>query len=272
MKLQKKADELRQKIFDTIYGAGGGHFGGSLSVVEILTALFYGGMSFDASKMEDPKRDRLVLSKGHAGPALYVTLADIGCFPEEKLQELDQNGGSLPKHVDRLKVPGVELSTGPLGQGFSVATGMALGLKDQFPETRVFAILGDGECDEGQIWEAAMAAAHYKLSHFMAIVDVNGGQVDGATKDVMDLGDLAAKWKAFGWRVAETDGNDADGLLQVIQTLKNEEDDRPAVILAKTVKGKGVPFMENVYSWHSGKINAEQYKEGAENLRKVMEV
>lgn len=269
MTLQTKANEIRSTLFDTLYHAGGGHFGGCLSVVETLTALYYGVMKYNPKFPDDPQRDRLVLSKGHAGPALYVVLADVGFFEKERLAEVDQNGGRLPKHIDRLKVPGVEFSTGPLGQGVSAAAGMALGLKSRNSSARVFAITGDGECDEGQVWETAMMAAHYHLDNFIVIVDLNGCQVDGNTEDVMNLGNLAMKWEAFGWNVLNAEGNDADDMLHALNEAAGLKNTKPTVILAKTLKGKGIPFMEGNYRWHSGSVTDEQYLEGRAALDSI---
>lgn len=271
MKLQDKANQLRLETFQALFNAGGGHFGGCMSVIEILTALYYGVMKFDANHLDNPNRDRMVLSKGHAGPALYVVLADKGCFEKERLLELDQNGGRLPKHVDRLKVPGIEFSTGPLGQGFSAAAGMALGLKADKSSAMVYAVIGDGECDEGQVWETAMASAHHQLDNLVAIVDRNLCQVDGTTEAVMNLdnGGFSNKWNAFGWNVHEVDGNDAEVLYNTLKVSIASKNGKPSVIIANTTKGKGVPFMEGNYRWHSGKINAEQFEEGMKGLNKI---
>lgn len=268
MMLQEKADELRLETFKAINSAGGGHFGGSLSVIEILTVLLYGIMNYSPTNMNDPNRDRLVLSKGHAGPALYVMLADLGFFEKERLRELDCDGGRLPKHIDRLKVPGVEFSTGPLGQGFSAAGGMALALKHLGSCANVYAVLGDGECDEGQVWEAAMAASHYSLENLIAVVDVNHCQVDGMTNDVMDLGDLQLKWKSFGWNVCSCDGHDTEKLSSAISGFLKNKNGKPSVVIAETIKGRGVSFMEGNYKWHSGKLNESQYEEGLSDLQK----
>ena len=269
MNLQEKSKELRKDTFKAMYASGGGHFGGCLSVIEILTAILYGVMDFSPSSLSDPDRDRMILSKGHAGPALYVALADLGFFEKERPGELDKNGGRLPKHIDRLKVPGVEFSTGPLGQGFSAAGGMALALKSRNSKASVYAILGDGECDEGQVWETAMAAANFNLDNFIAVVDKNNCQVDGETKDVMDLGDFPDKWRAFGWNVSECDGNDVDAVLEAISGLVALKNGRPSVLIANTVKGKGVSFMEGNYRWHSGKLSEEQYMTGLKDLEGV---
>ena len=265
MDLRRKADEIRLKTFETSTHAGGGHYGGSLSAIEIMTVLYYDIMNIDKDHMHDDARDRFVLCKGHAGPPLYAVLADRGFFPAEWLLELDADGGHLPKHVDRKKVPGIEFSSGPLGQGLSVACGMALPLLHRQPDARVYALLGDGECDEGQVWEAAMLAAHYQLGNLIAIVDYNKCQIDGAVSRVMGLEPLADKWAAFGWNVLEADGHDVDALHDVLTSAKRHTGS-PTVILAHTKKGHGVSFMEGNYLWHSGKITAEQFETGRKEL------
>lgn len=263
--LNQKAQELRKKTFETIYNAGGGHFGGSLSVIEILTSLYYKEMNV---RPEDPNwedRDRLVLCKGHAGPPLYVILADKGFIDPARLPELDQNGGSLPKHVDRLKVQGIDYSSGPLGQGLSVACGMAVGAKLDKKDLYVYAVLGDGELDEGQIWEAAMTAGHYGLDNLIAFVDRNMNQIDGTTEDVMTLEPLPQKWEAFGWNVQTVDGHDCDALVAAIEKAKATKG-KPNMIICNTIKGKGISFMENQYKWHSGQITEEQFQQGLRDL------
>ncbi|MCD4678866.1 MAG: transketolase [Bacteroidales bacterium] len=263
--IQKIAQEIRIKTFKAIHNAGGGHFGGSLSAIEILTTLYYEVMRYNPENPKFTTRDRLVLSKGHAGPPLYIILAEKGFFPKEMLVELDQNGGRLPKHVDRLKVPGIEVSTGPLGQGFSVAAGMAAGAKADNLNVYVYVVLGDGECNEGQVWETAMNASKYKLDNLIAIVDRNTGQVDGCSDEVMCLDPFAAKWEAFGWHAQEIDGHATDELLIAFEQAKKIKE-KPSVIIANTVKGKGVSFMENVYTFHHTKITDEQYLIGLNEL------
>lgn len=263
--LNQKAAELRRKTFETIYHAGGGHYGGSLSAIEIMTTLYYGAMRVRPQEPNWPDRDRFILCKGHAGPPLYVILADLGFIAPERLAELDQNGGSLPKHVDRLKVQGIDYSSGPLGQGLSVACGMASAARLDGKDLYVYALLGDGELDEGQVWEAAMTAAHYRLDHLIAIVDRNRNQIDGTTEQVMALEPLPEKWAAFGWHVQVVDGHDTAALQAAIDAAKAEKG-VPSVILADTIKGKGISFMENQYKWHSGQITEEQYAQGLRDL------
>ena len=263
--MKKKAQELRLRTFQAIYHAGGGHYGGSLSAVEIMTVLYYGAMRIDPADPNWEDRDRFILAKGHAGPPLYVILADLGIIDPARLEELDQNGGSLPKHVDRLKVQGIDYSSGPLGQGLSVACGMAAAAKQDGRDLYVYALLGDGELDEGQVWETAMTASHYKLDHLVAFVDRNRNQIDGSTEDVMALEPLADKWAAFGWHVQVIDGHDTDAIKTAIKAAKKETG-RPSVIIANTIKGKGVSFMEGQYRWHSGQIIPEQFEIGCKDL------
>ena len=265
MNLNQKAQELRRKTFETIYRAGGGHYGGSLSCIEILTVLYYKAMQVRPYDPQWEARDRFILAKGHAGPPLYVILADLGFIDPARLPELDQNGGSLPKHVDRLKVQGIDYSSGPLGQGLSVACGMACSAKLDKKNLNIYVLLGDGELDEGQVWEAAMTANHYKLDNLIAIVDRNRNQIDGSTEQVMALEPLADKWASFGWYVQTVNGHDTAALLTAINNAKNTTG-KPSVIIADTIKGKGVSFMENQYKWHSGQITEEQYVQALHDL------
>ncbi|RGY98291.1 transketolase [Clostridium sp. AM58-1XD] len=267
MLLNKKAQELRKKTFETIYRAGGGHYGGSLSAIEIMTALYYDVMNIQPQNPEWEDRDRFVLCKGHAGPPLYVILSDLGFIDQARLPELDQDGGSLPKHVDRLKVQGIDYSSGPLGQGISVACGMAAAARLDKKNLYVYALLGDGELDEGQVWEAAMTASHYGLDHLIAFVDRNMNQIDGTTEDVMALEPLSDKWKAFGWHVQVVDGHDIQEITEAVKKAKDAEG-RPSVIIANTIKGKGISFMENQYKWHSGQITQEQFNQGLHDLER----
>jgi len=265
--LQQTAHRIRQITFETIAKAGGGHFGGSLSVVEILTVLYFKVMRIDPQRPEMDERDRFVLSKGHGGPALYVTLAERGFFPKAWLSELDRAGGRIPKHVDRLKLPGsgIDVSSGALGQGLSVGAGMARAVKMDKRDTRVYVVMGDGECNEGQIWEAAMTAAKYKLDNLMGFVDRNQMQVDGASADVMPLEPFVSKWEAFGWNTLSVDGHDTQALLSAIDRARATEG-KPSVIIANTIKGRGISYMENRPEWHSGSLTEEQLKIGKADL------
>lgn len=263
--LREMADRIRRTTFNAITSAGGGHYGGSLSVSEILACLYFDVMRVDPRKPSDPGRDYFVLSKGHAGPALYTTLAIRGYFPERDLSEIDKPLSRFPKHVDRLKLEGIEVSTGPLGQGFSIACGMAVGLKALGKANRVYALLGDGELDSGQVWEALMTGAKYRLDNLIAIVDRNRCQIDGDTDDVMPLEPLADKFAAFGWSVQEIDGHAIDQILAATSNAQ-AEGGRPHIIIARTVKGRGVSFMENRYEWHSGSITEEQARRARVDL------
>lgn len=264
--LTKTANDLRIDIVKMIAEAGSGHPGGSLSCADIMTALYFGGvLEHDAADPQAP-RDRFVMAKGHAAPALYASLAHAGYFPREELMTLRKLGARLQGHPDSNLVPGVEVSTGSLGQGLSIASGLAAGLRLNGDAHAVFALLGDGECQEGQVWEAAMFAAHQKLDNLVAIVDRNCLQIDGNTADVCDPGDLAAKFAAFGWETAEVDGHDIDALIRVLGKAKSSRNGKPHAIIAHTVKGKGVSFMENNAGWHGKAPNAEQLAQALNDL------
>lgn len=254
--LNELCRRFRIDTLTAIHAAQSGHPGGSLSVCEILTYLYQEHMNVDAGHFDDPDRDRLVLSKGHAAPMLYRNLAEKGFFPVEDMMTLRRMGG-LPGHPST-HIPGVEIPGGPLGQGFPAAQGMALALKLNASPAKVYAILGDGELDEGIVWETAMSAVKFKLDNLVAIVDYNKVQLDGTTDQVMPLGDLAAKWEAFGWMVFECDGNDIESLDFCVNAADAVEG-FPTVILANTVKGKGVSFMEGKNAWHGKAIDDESF-------------
>lgn len=257
--LEQRANDMRIDIVRMIAEAGSGHPGGSLSCTDILTALYFGGvMNHDPANPAEPSRDRFVLAKGHAAPALYAALAHAGYFPREELRTLRKLGTRLQGHPDCKLCPGVEVSTGSLGQGLSIACGMAAGLKLAGGNQGVFCLLGDGECEEGQVWEAAMWAAHSKLDNLVAIVDRNHLQIDGDTADVCDPGDVVAKFAAFGWDARRVDGHDIDALVRELSAAKADRAGVPHVLVADTVKGKGVSFMENQAGWHGKAPNAEQ--------------
>ena len=247
--LKEIARNIRKDIVSMIHTSKSGHPGGSLSSVEILTALYFDEMNIDINncKMED--RDRFVLSKGHAAPVLYATLAHKGYFDREELNGLRKINRMLQGHPDMKGTPGVEMSTGSLGQGFSVACGMAMASKLDNAPWRVYALLGDGEVQEGIVWEAAMSAAHYKLDNMVAFLDYNGLQIDGKTEDVMNIGSIVDKFKAFGWNEIEIDGHDFDQIFAALDMAK-ETVGKPTMVVAKTIKGKGVSFMENEAGWH----------------------
>ncbi len=249
--LSRVATDIRRDIVTMITQAGSGHPGGSLSCTDILTALYFGSvMDYDANDPGREGRDRFILAKGHAAPALYATLAHAGYFPREELATLRKLGTRLQGHPDSNLVPGVEVSTGSLGQGLSIAAGLAAGLRLSGEAGCVFALLGDGECEEGQVWEAAMFAAHQKLGRLVAVIDNNELQIDGCIHDVCDPGDLGAKFAAFGWDVREVDGHDLPALVEALGAAKAADGEAPIAIVAHTVKGKGVSFMENQAGWH----------------------
>lgn len=247
---------LRVDVIKEVFKAGSGHPGGSLSAADIMTALYFKEMNIDPENPNMPDRDKFVLSKGHAAPILYAALANKGFFPKEELASFRKLGSTLQGHPNMHKVPGVEMSTGSLGQGFSVSVGMALANKMDKNPGRVYVLLGDGELQEGIVWEAAMAAAHYGLSNMCAIVDNNGLQIDGNNDDVMKVQPIDEKFKAFGWNVQVIDGHDFDQIFQALENARAEKE-RPSVIVAKTVKGKGVSFMEDKAGWH-GKAPSEE--------------
>lgn len=264
--IKKKAKEIRVEIIKMLGEAGSGHPGGSLSAADILATLYYDELKIDPSNPGWENRDRFVLSKGHAAPVLYATLALKGYFNKNTLKTLRKTGSILQGHPDMKKVPGVEMSTGSLGQGFSAAVGMALSFKMYHKENRVYALLGDGECQEGIIWEAAMSASHYGLDNLVAILDSNGLQIDGKCTEVMCLGSLKQKWLAFGFNVIEIYGHDIEEILRAFEKAR-EVKGQPTLILANTVKGQGVEFMENKAEWHGAAPNKEQVEKALEELK-----
>jgi transketolase len=247
--LEETARHLRVEILKMLNTARSGHTGGSLSAIDVLTVLFFHTMRHDPANPQWPDRDRFVLSKGHAAPALYACLARAGYFPAEDLKSLRRLGSHLQGHPDMNKTPGVEVCTGSLGQGLSQAVGLALGARLAGRSARTFALLGDGEVQEGQIWEAAMAAAHYRLDRLCAIVDQNGLQIDGEVAKVMGVAPLGPKFLAFNWHVLEVDGHDLRAIGRAFEEADKTEG-RPTLIVARTVKGKGVPFFEHKASYH----------------------
>ena len=263
------AEEIRVATLKEFAHLGFGHVGGAMSVVELLAVLYGKEMKYDPKnpKMED--RDKLVMSKGHAGPALYATLALKGFFPEEMLYTLNQGGTNLPSHCDRNKTPGVDMTTGSLGLGISAACGMALAAKIDNKDYRTYAILGDGETEEGQVWEAAMFAAHYKLDNLCVIVDWNGLQIDGPIAEVMNPAPHDKKFEAFGFHVISIDAHDFDQIeaaLAEARTVKG----KPTAIIMTSVKGKGVSFMENQCGWHGSAPNDEQYAQAVAEIKATM--
>ncbi len=247
--MQTIARKLRRHIVTMIGRVGSGHPGGSLSAVEIVSTLYFRVLRHNPRDPQWPDRDRFILSKGHAAPMLYATLAECGYFPVEELSTLRKLDSRLQGHIDHMLTPGIEMTAGSLGQGLSFATGVALAGRLDSKPYQVYALLGDGECDEGQVWEAAMAAAHFKLDNLVAIVDRNGLQIDGRTCDVMGLEPFNSKWSSFGWHVIEVDGHDFAQLEEVFSQAKTVKG-QPTVIIAHTTKGKGVSFMENNAGFH----------------------
>lgn len=269
--LSLKAAQVRSLAMDAVFSAASGHIGGSLSVADILTVLYFHTMKVDPEAPQAPDRDRLVLSKGHTTPALYATLALKGYFPVEELKLFRSVEGHYSGHPDMVHVPGVDMSTGSLGQGISAAVGMALAGQMDRKDHRIYAVLGDGEVEEGQVWEAAMAAAKYHLDNLCAVVDVNGLQIDGKTADVMPSEPLDKKFEAFNWNVIQVDGQDIAAVAAAFEAAKKGKG-KPTVILARTVKGKGVSFMEGKASWHGAAPNPEQYETALADLAKIEEV
>ena len=267
--LQVKANDIRKDIVRMIAEAGSGHPGGSLSSADVMCALYFGGiLRHDPQNPADDARDRFILSKGHAAPALYATLAEAGYFPTEELLTLRKLGSRLQGHPDSKKLPGVEVSTGSLGQGLSVACGLACGLRLAGSDASVFCLLGDGECQEGQVWEAAMFAAHQQADNLVAIVDHNHLQIDGRIEDVCSPESLAEKFAAFGWEVMTCDGNDMAQVLDVLAQAKAAKGGKPAAIIAETTKGKGVSFMEGQAGWHGKAPKPEELEIALSDLSK----
>ena len=257
--LSEIANDMRQDIVRMISKAGSGHPGGSLSCIDILTALYFGDvMKYDPANPKWDGRDYFILSKGHAAPALYAALAHAGYFPREELDTLRQLGSRLQGHPDSNLLPGVEVGTGSLGQGLSIACGLACGLRLKGNDHTVFTILGDGEAQEGQVWEAATFAVHEGIDNLVAILDANGLQIDGPTVDVCQSGDLGDKFAAFGWEVERIDGHDIPALAVALHRRQETRDGKPHLLVAETVKGKGVSFMENQVGWHGKAPNEEQ--------------
>ncbi|RLF63860.1 MAG: transketolase [Thermoplasmata archaeon] len=267
--LQRKALLIRKYVVDSVYRAGSGHPGGSLSIADILSCLYFHEMRHDPKNPKWPDRDRLVLSKGHASPALYAALAIAGYFPVEELKNLRKTGHFLQGHPCMLKVPGVDMSTGSLGQGLSVGVGMAMAAKLDNKDYRVFVILGDGETDEGQVWEAAASASHYSLDNIIAILDRNGLQIDGHTEEILNLEPTQWRWRAFGWDVIEIDGHNIEEILDAIHEA--DKNDKPTLIIAYTIKGKGVSFMEGSLSFHGKPPSEEQYVKAMSELNQAEE-
>ncbi len=263
--LKKKALELRKLTIDEVGYLGVGHIGGAMSIIELLTVLYYQVMRVDPQNPKDEGRDRLVLSKGHAGPALYATLADKGFFPKEWLHTLNHGGTNLPSHCDMNKTPGIDFTTGALGQGSSAAVGIAKGLQLKKLDAFTFLILGDGECQEGQVWEAAMSAAHFKLDHLIAFVDNNKQQIDGYTDEIMGIEQVQEKWQSFGWHTLRVDGHNMEAIYQAITEGKRERG-RPTMIILDTVKSQGFIPGEGNLGNHNMAFDYETAKQAISDL------
>ena len=270
LELEKMAVEVRKGIIVGVYNAKSGHPGGSLSAADIFTYLYFEEMNIDPENPKDENRDRFVLSKGHVAPGLYSTLAHRGFFPVEELENLRHIGSFLQGHPDMKHIPGVDMSSGSLGQGFSAAVGMALAGKMDEKDYRVYALAGDGEIQEGQIWEAAMFAGHRKLDNLVLFVDNNGLQIDGNIADVCSPYPIDKKFEAFNFHVINIDGNNFDEIAAALKEAR-ETKGMPTAIIAKTVKGKGVSYMENQAGWHGKAPNAEEYAIAMEELEKAGE-
>ena len=267
--LEIKAREVRRGIIEAVYSANSGHPGGALSCADILTVLYFNEMNIDPKEPNDFNRDRFILSKGHASPALYSVLANRGYFPVENLKTFRKINSILQGHPDMKKVPGVDMTTGSLGQGLSAANGMALNAKLKNKDYRVYCLVGDGEIEEGQIWEAAMTSVHYKLDNMCLIVDNNNLQIDGTIDNVMNPYPIDKKFKAFGFEVININGHDIDEILKAFEVFKTIKE-KPTVIVAKTIKGKGISYMENQVGWHGKAPNKEEYELAIKELYKKL--
>lgn len=263
------ANKVRKNALTAVFSAKSGHPGGSLSIADILTLLYFEVMNIDPKEPKNPDRDRFVLSKGHTAPALYSTLALRGFFPVEDIPTFRHIGSYLQGHPDMNKVPGIDMSTGSLGQGVSAAGGMALAAKLDKKDYRVYTILGDGELEEGQVWEQAMFAAHYKLDNLTAFIDFNGLQIDGDITKVMNPTPIDKKFEAFGWHVIVTDAHDFEKLLSAIEEAKATKG-QPTAVIMKSVKGRNVSFMENNAAWHGAAPNEEQYNQAISELDAII--
>ena len=270
LELKRIANNLRISIIEEVYNAKCGHPGGSLSIADIMTYLYFVEMNIDPSDPRKVDRDRFVLSKGHTAPALYAALAERGFFPKEDLKTLRKTASYLQGHPDMKGVPGVDMSTGSLGQGISTACGMALSAKISGEDYRVYTVLGDGESEEGQVWEAAMFAAHYKLDNLVAILDLNGLQIDGPITEVMNPTPHDEKFLAFGWNVITIDAHDFDQIESALKQAR-ETKGKPTAIIAKSTKGKGVSYMENACEWHGQAPKEDLYKVAIADLSAIEE-
>jgi transketolase len=268
--LKRRAIEIRRLTVDEIAHLGVGHVGGSMSVVEILTLLYYRHMKVDPANPKDTQRDKFVMSKGHAGPALYSILADKGYFAKEMLHTLNQGGTNLPSHCDMNRTPGIDMTTGSLGQGLSAAVGMAIGHRLQKLPGRIFALIGDGDTNEGQTWEAAMSASMYGLSNLVCFTDYNKMQIDGHIDEIMKTDRLRDRWESFGWYAQQVEGHDFEALDDALEKAIAESE-RPSMIIADTIKGRGLPFAEGDFKNHNMPLTREQAEEAFAALAKEEE-
>ncbi|MHB0870032.1 MAG: transketolase [Chloroflexota bacterium] len=266
--LEKQAMAIRRAVVNMVYGAGSGHLGGSLSAADILAALYFHQLRIDPSRPRWPGRDRFILSKGHAAPALYAALAMRGFLPESELATLRQLDSRLQGHPDRNKTPGVEMTAGALGHGVSIGVGLALAATLNGEDYRTYVMLGDGELQAGVVWEGAMTAAKYHLENLTAVLDFNGVQLDGMVADIMPLEPVADKWRAFGWHVLEIDGHNMRQILEALD-LAPKIHAKPTIVIARTVKGKGVSFMEHKSAWHGRAPTKEQYEQAMTELAEL---
>ena len=264
--LEKKAASLRRKTAEVCVWANGAHIGGAYSSADVLTALYYHVMNFSKDNYLDENRDRLIISKGHAGVITAPILADLGIVDEALLPTYNHTGSPFGVHLDKRKVPGLEASTGSLGHGLSIGLGLAVAAKQLGKKYWTYVLLGDGECNEGSIWEAAMAVAHFKVTNLVTIVDRNKCMIDGRTEDVMALEPFADKWRAFGFTVIEIDGHNIDKIVTALEEAKANKSDKPVCIILDTFKGEGVGFMKDNYKWHYGTLNEEQLQEAFRDL------
>lgn len=265
--LKEKIRQIRIDCADMFYRSGHGHFGGSFSCAELVGTLYFRFLNVKPQNPEWEDRDRFIISKGHGAPSVYSALCQLGYFPRQYIEEYETLGANLSTHPNMLKVPGIDLSSGSLGHGLSVGAGMAMSAKMKNKSYRTYVVVGDGELNEGMVWEAAMCAGHFKLDNLILLVDRNGLCVSGSTEQVMALEPLREKWQAFGWDVYEVDGHDPQAITLALQSAQISESGRPKCIIAKTIKGKGVSFMENEKTWHGHSVDHDQYEQIMKELR-----
>ncbi len=267
--LKNKAIDVRKKIVQLVVTAGGGHIGGGLSMTEILLVMYYDILNIDPKNPKKPDRDRFILSKGHGGVGICPVLADVGYYPESLMCDFNQYLSPFGMHPDMNKVPGIDMSTGSLGHGLPISVGLAIGARLQKQTWRTYCLMGDGECNEGTVWEGAMAAAHFKLGNLTAIIDRNRLMIDGPVSEVMEVEPFEDKWKAFGWDTRIVDGHDVGALLDVFRGLPPADSQKPVCVICNTKKGRGVSFTENQTKWHYGGLDEESEKIALADLEKM---